>query len=251
MRVPQGRPGAIVAAALSFAALRRHPRRNLLALLSLAWECAFAECGHIIHPARVRPGFSLDVVTGVDAPHHGPVGDYAPNPSISDFEPYRSADFAFQLAFTRGWRMDNGQALQLKFSVGVLSTPTVDGYWQFLDGPIDIGAGVTAGFWLSAPILPSGYVMVGHGFPLGSVGELRLDAGYRYIPSEGSTQYRSSGHGPMGLVTFAQRGFAVGLWIDALAMNHTIFRNHCDDACDEDDTMSSQVSGGLFLGYTL
>ena len=54
----------------------------------------------------------------------------------------------------------------------------------------------------------------------------------------------------MGLVSLAGDGLSIGVWMDHLSLDHTVFRSACDDACDKQDTMSFLLSGGLFLSYS-
>ena len=196
-------------------------------------------CGHVLHPAAVVPGPIFDIQIGVEIPEHRPISNAANSP-VRDFDPYRSGELLVQLNLGYGWRFSQNQAVQVTLSGGSLSAPALDLYWQFLGGPLDAGAGATAGL----AVLLSGYVMAGRGFSIGQRNQLRLDGGYRFIPGVRSVW---TAHGPIALISFVSSPVGFGLWLDQLWFSKTIFGNNCDDLCEPDDTVAKKLSAGAFF----
>lgn len=200
--------------------------RPFLAVI-LAGLGGLAGCGHIIHPAKVQPGFAVDFLVGAEAPLHGPLAsENLINQELRTTPPFRTHEVVAQFRFGYGWRFASGRGVQLGLSLGTMTAPALDAYGQFLAGWLDAGLGVTGGLSVATAVVPSVYTMVGKGLPLGSGGELRLDAGYRYIPSPRSSDRESSGHGPMALLSYTRDRFMVGLWADYLDLDHNILRTY-------------------------
>jgi hypothetical protein len=230
---------------------RTTPPRAGAALLALLSGCA----GHVLHPAEVQPGLSVDVVVGAERPRHAPYQRPDSDPrlqsELGSFAPYRTTNGLLQVAVGYGWRFRHQQGVQLALVAGTLTLPMLDGYWQFLDSVLDVGVGATATVGgRNNLVLPSGYLMVGRGWTLGVDKALRADAGYRYIPGGSSTSpHDTRTSGPMALLGFHWGKIALGLWLDQQWYRQTVFDTHCDDACTRDDTVSSKLSLGAFLRF--
>jgi hypothetical protein len=51
-------------------------------------------------------------------------------------------------------------------------------------------------------------------------------------------------------VSFAGRRLTLGLWTDHLSFDHTVFGRYGVDNCSPENTISSLLSGGLFIRYS-
>jgi hypothetical protein len=208
-----------------------------------------AGCGHVIHPAAVQPGPSVDVVVSQDWSCHAPKpvkrggGEqtaYLGPPGA--FEPFTSSRPALQIALGYGWRHSENVATQLQLVGGNLTPPTLDGYFQMLGHPIDAGVGVLLPFigYFGA------YGMVGKGLPLGLRHEVRLDGAVRaiYDYSEDTRSW-----GPTAMMSLRRGGIAFGLWGDALFFDGVTFATYCDETCRPEDFTRRRFAMGAYLRF--
>jgi hypothetical protein len=187
-------------------------------------------CGHVIHPAAVQPGFTLEVLGGAARVRHEPmrtrganVGDKYLEPP-GRFDPYSSWRPAVQLGVAYGWRFSEHLAVQAQILAGNRTMPTLDGYLQLLGWPLDAGVGGLAALgYLGA------YGMVGKGLRLGQRTELRLDGGARtlFFMADGPER----GWAAMALVSVRHGAFTAGLWSDSTFFPSTSYDLHCDETC--------------------
>jgi hypothetical protein len=229
---------------------RATPPSAAAALLAAVAGCA----GHVLHPAEVQPGLSVDVLVGAERPLHAPLERPDLDPGLQarlrSFAPYRTTEGLLQVAVGYGWRFRHQQALQLSLAAGTLTLPMLDAYWQLVDSVLDAGVGGTATVGGMNRVLPSGYLMVGRGWTIGIDTALRADAGYRYVPGGSSgSPHDTRTSGPMALLGFHRGNIALGLWVDQLWFRETVFNTSCDDACTRDDTVSSKLGLGVFLRF--
>ena len=185
--------------------------RAAAALLAVVAGCA----GHVLHPAEVQPGLSVDILVGAERPLHAPFErpnfDPRRQEELRSFAPYRTTEGLVQMAVGYGWRFRYQQGVQLGLAVGTLTLPMLDAYWQFVDSILDVGVGGTATVGHGSPVVPSGYLMVGRGWTIGVDKTLRADAGYRYIPGgKSGSFYDTQSSGPMALLGFHRGNHRAG-----------------------------------------
>jgi hypothetical protein len=113
--------------------------------------------------------------------------------------------------------MNNGSAL------GAMGGTTLDIYYQFLKGPINVGAGFMAG------LVNSGvYLEAGRTFSLTDEFEMDIDMGV----SAEIALFQEPAIRPFFLVGCAGKGWKVGLWADYLKYGNYLKR--CDENCGAD-----------------
>ncbi len=224
----------------------------VLLLTSAAILMGCTQAGHVLHPAAVRPGWSLTAIGGAAMPVHEPVAEYAANRNVEVFAPYRTKEALLQVNLGYGARLGEHQAVQLVAFIGNLSALSADLFFQLWNGPLDVGVGATAGLPIVGDFMPSAYGLLGHGWTFGSA-ELRLDGGYRYIHGEipSRASYQTRGHGPMVLLTWLGGRSGLGAWADQVWLARPVLGNYCDDACDSRDTLAASTSLGLFVRMEL
>jgi hypothetical protein len=218
---------------------------------SVLWVLA-AGCGHVVHPAAVQPGLTVDVVVANDWNRHEPrtyqtgappgesqVGYLSPP---GNFDPYTSNRPALQLAVGYGWRHSENVGTQLQLVGGNLTAPTLDGYFQLLGRPFDAGVGVLAAFIGYA----GGYGMIGKGIPLGAHSELRLDAGARALLDYAED---TRAWGPMGLLSLRRGGVSIGLWGDGLFFDGVTYVVYCDETCNAANFVRRRFSLGGYVRF--
>jgi hypothetical protein len=236
--------------------LRRTRARAVAAASTLAalWVLA-AGCGHVVHPAAVQPGLTLDVVVANDWNRHEPktyqtTGPtyYPPPPQVGylsppgNFEPFTSSRPGLQIAVGYGWRHSENRGTQLQLVGGNLTAPTLDGYFQLLGRPLDAGLGAIITFIGYA----GGYGMVGKGIPLGARSELRLDGGVRALLDYAEN---TRSWGPMGLLSLRRGGVTVGLWGDGLFFDGVTYVLYCDETCNAENFVTRRFSLGGYIRF--
>ena len=207
---------------------------------------ALVGCGHVIHPAAVQPGFTLDVLGGATLVRHEPMGPYG-GPTRNDyleppgkFDPYSSWRPAVQLGAGYGWRFSRNVGFQPQIAVGNRTPPTLDTYLQLIGWPLDAGVGALGTFGHFGA-----YAMIGKGLPLGGRTELRLDAGARLLfeIADGPKEGRAT----MALLSLRHGAFAAGLWSDNTFFDSASYDIYCDETCKPANFARWRASGGVYL----
>ncbi len=216
--------------------------------LTFAGCVLVAACGHITHPARVLPGWSVEgTVTGIrrayyqiDQPgSYYPQADPAPDPTL----------YTFQAHLRHGWTFDSKRGLQLELMVPVASTirdygllfSWVDLYWQFLAGGLDAGVGALAG------LDPQIYAMAGKSFAFRQDSLLDVAVGSRLGLADDT-----GGRAPVRAEPFLTAGVSVGTLRVGLFADYVIaFADSirtCDENCERQDFFTGQYALGIFAG---
>ena len=219
--------------------------QEILFLVSLAIS-VFSGCIHVTHPSNVRPGLSADIVGGVSEEHYR--ADTECNGCQRD-EPVSGNVNVFQMNLAWGKRLEGGDALRAGLMVPLsmnnaselvaVGGTTFDIYYQFRDGPFNMGAGGLAGAIISGVYLEAGKtIYLSDGF------EMNIDVGM----SAEIALFREAGIKPFFLVGVASRRWHAGLWADYLKYRNYFKR--CEENCELDDFLEKSVSGGFYLGST-
>jgi hypothetical protein len=207
-----------------------------------------AACGHITHPARVLPGWSVEgTVTGIRREYYEiaqvdsyyPRTDPPPDPTL----------YTFQAHLRHGWKFDSGRGLQLELMVPVASMIGDHGllfswgdlYWQILAGGLDAGVGALVGFD------PQIYAMTGKSFAFGPDSVLDLALGSRLGLDDDT-----GGRAPLRAEPFLTVGVSAGALRLGLFADHVVafgdgFRT-CDENCERQDFFRRQYAVGIFAG---
>jgi hypothetical protein len=219
------------------------PVREIPILISLA-ICVFSGCIHITHPSNVRPGWSADIVGGVSEEHYR--ADIGCNSCLGG-EPLSGPVNVIQMNLAWGKRLKNGDALRTGLMVplsmnngsalGAMGGTTLDIYYQFLEGPFNVGAGGMAGLVNSGIYLEAGKTL----HPSDKF-EVNLDLG----ASAELGLFQEPGIRPFLLVGFSGKRWNAGIWADYLQYRNYLKR--CDENCEADDFLERSTSGGFFLG---
>jgi hypothetical protein len=127
--------------------------------------------------------------------------------------------------------MNNGSAL------AAMGGTTLDVYYQFIDGPFNVGAGGLAGAATNGVYLETGKTL----HPSGGF-ELSIDVGM----SAEIALFQEPGIRPFVLIGFAGERWKAGIWADYLKYREYLKR--CDENCEADDFLERSVSGGFYLG---
>jgi hypothetical protein len=221
-------------------------------LLLLLLLVALAACSHVIHPAAVQPGLSIDVTTGVEVSRHEP--ESVLTPPLADFDPFHTALVLGQLTVTYGWRLSENAGVHVAASGGPNAAPVLDGYAQLLAVPFDAGAGVTLstnGRMLHDGWVPGVYAMAGKQLAAPSGRAMRVDVGLRAeaVHSRYTGWQRSLG--PFALVTLAASSrYALAAWADGRWLSRPVLRSMCQDNCEPRDLVRGGVAGGLAVRFT-
>ncbi len=224
---------------------RRFPKAvREIPILLFAAACVCSGCIHITHPSNVKPGWSADIVGGVSEER------YRTDTACSGCragEPASGTVDVIQTNLAWGKRLENGNALRAGLMIplsmnngsalGAMGGTTLDIYYQFIDGPLNVGAGGMAGFVNSGVYLEAGKTLhPSDGF------ELDIDVGV----STEIALFQEPGIRPFFLVGLAGGKWKAGIWADYLKYRDYLKR--CDENCRADDFLERSVSGGLFLG---
>jgi len=130
--------------------------------------------------------------------------------------------------------MNNGSVL------GAMAGTTLDLYCQFMEGPLNLGAGGLGGAVIDGVYLEAGKTLhPSDGF------EMNIDAG---ISAE-IALFQEAGIRPFFLVGFAGKRWHAGIWADYL--EYRDYFKRCDENCEVDDFLEKSFSGGIFLGSGL
>jgi hypothetical protein len=202
-------------------------------------------CGHLIHPAAVQPGWTMDVLPGHEITRHEPKAGEGGYRAPGDFASFSSSRPSLQLALGYGRRAGKHTGVQLQLSAGSLSLPTLDAYFQFLGDPLDAGAGLALAF----PGFVSPYIMAGKAF--GGSTQLRIDGGLRalWVFESYGPDYPAAG--PMALISLQRGRWGAGLWSDAVLFNKPQYYIYCDETCMAEDLARWRVSVGLYVQFRL
>jgi hypothetical protein len=204
-------------------------------------------CGHVVHPAAVTPGPTIDVLPGAAVVRHVPRPD-SYTAALREFEPFHSVDRVLQLNLGYGWRLSRHLGLQVLASAGLTTAPTLAPYVQIVGHPFDLGVGLTASLSGRSGhgLVPGSYVLAGKERTGDDGGVLRIDAGFRWLRIHDGKQWQQ-GFGPMGLLSLRHGRFAVGVWADYQHLTGPVWRTMCDDICRPEDLSGGAVGLGGFL----
>jgi hypothetical protein len=201
-------------------------------------------CIHITHPSNVRPGWSADIVGGVS--HERYRADAACGTCAVD-EPTTGDINVVQMNLAWGKRLQGNRALRTGLMIplsmnnggalGAAGGTTLDLFFQFLKGRIDMGVGGMAGLVTSGV-----YVEGGKTFSLSRALEMNIDMG----ASAEIALLQEPGIRPFVLVGLSGERWKAGLWADYL--EYADYLKRCDENCEADDFLERSVSGGLFVG---
>lgn len=203
--------------------------RTLVLLLALAT----AGCPHIVHPARVTPGFSADALV---APTR--VGNENPHPAVGEDPGASEREYDLQVDLRYGWALAGGRGLQ----VDLMAPWAIAGYAQLHADP-DLGAGLVVG-----PD-PGLYAMIGKAWLRDGRG-LDLDAGARLhvlLETPGQDRMVPNG-GAFATVAYTSGAVRVGLLAEHVEFARPV--TGCDEACVTGDYTLRRTSVGLFVGRT-
>jgi hypothetical protein len=207
-------------------------------------------CSRIIHPAAVHPGLAIDIVPGVERVRHAPSETSQAPQQLMEFDTFDSVRPLGHVSLSYGWRSTHFGA-QLGIAAGLNSAPVVDGYFQFINWPLDGGVGVTLstkGTRLPRGLVPGVYGMIGREW-IGQGGvAARADLGVRRESVYAGRSGWVTGINPFLLVSVA--GWlpaSVGVWIDARSYSEPVLFSMCDDACRPRDLAKFTGAMGLFI----
>lgn len=199
--------------------------RTLVAALGIA----LGACSHVVHPARVMPGFSADLIA---APTIRRSEDTRDPPT---FSPENHKGVAVQLDLRYGWAFPSGRGIQVEAMLpGSLAV-----YGQLVSRP-DIGLGLLVG------PNPGAYGMIGNswldadgrGYHLAAGGKLGV------LPP-----IKREGPNPNGAV-FATAAYSSGAIRAGLMAEHLEFARTwslCDENCEPENYYRRSSSIGLFV----
>lgn len=196
------------------------------------------------HPSNVRPGWSTDIVGGVSREqyHTEAMCDDCPGdePSSGDVN-------VIQANVAWGKRLANGNAFRAGLMVplsmnngsafGAMGSTTLDLYYQFMDGPLNAGAGGLVGLAVDGLYLETGKTFL----PLEGL-ELDIDIG---ISGEFAL-FNDFGIRLFSLVGVSAGRWKAGIWADHI--KYVDYLKRCDENCEPDDFLERSVSGGFFIG---
>jgi hypothetical protein len=207
---------------------------------------AVVDCGHLIHPAAVQPGLTMDVLPAHEITRHEPKAQEGGYRAPGDFAPFTSSRPSLQVAIGYGRRHGEHTGIQLQLSAGSLSLPTLDAYFQFLGDPLDAGVGLALAF----PGFVSPYVMAGKAYGDGST-QLRIDGGLRglWVFESYGPDYPAGG--PMALISLQRGRWGAGLWTDAVYLDKPQYYIYCDEVCMAEDLARWRVSVGVYVQVRL
>jgi hypothetical protein len=210
-------------------------------------------CSHVIHPAAVRPGLAIDLLSGVEVIRHAPTS--APkSPNVTGFDPFYTAQALAQVNLAYGWRLSEQVGMQAAVSAGANVAPGLDGYVQWLSVPFDAGTGATLSVnerTLPAGFVPGLYAMAGKGWPTGEESLVRLDLGFRWEAVHVGYTGWENGLGPFALLTVGNPSrLLYGFWFDGMWFSRPILRSMCMDTCEARDVADAWAAAGLFVRVT-
>jgi hypothetical protein len=201
-------------------------------------------CIHMTHPSNVRPGWSADIVGGVS---HEYYHNEAECGLCADDDPATGDVNVIQADISWGKKLANGDAFRATLMVplsmnngsmlGAMGGTTLDLYYQFLDGPINAGAGGLVGLVVDGVYLEAGKTFL----PLEGF-ELNIDIG---VSGEAAL------FNDFGIRLFSLAGVSAGRWKAGIWADHVRYIDYlkrCDENCETDDYLESSVSGGLYFG---
>ncbi len=194
---------------------------------------ASAGCPHIMHPARVTPGFSADALV---APTR--VGQEDPHPAFGEEASDSARQVDLQVDLRYGWAFAGGRGLQ----VDVMAPWAIAGYAQLRADP-DLGAGIVVG-----PD-PGVYAMMGKAWLEDGRG-LDLEAGARLhvlLATPGQDEMVPNG-GAFASIAYTTGALRTGLLAEHLEFARPV--TGCDEDCMTGDYTLRRTSVGLFVGRT-
>jgi hypothetical protein len=209
-------------------------------------------CSHVIHPAAVRPGFSMQVATAVEVSRHEP--EPVLTAPLTAFDPFHTALVVGQLTLSYGWRVSDDAGLQVAASFGPNAAPMLDGYAQLVASPFDAGLGITLSSNGRKPpdgALPGVYAMAGKEWEAGPGRAMRVDLGFRGEAVHSRYTGWEHGYGPFALITLiASSRYAVGVWGDGRWFSRPVLRSMCQDNCEPRDLVRGAAAAGLAVAFT-
>jgi hypothetical protein len=209
-------------------------------------------CSHVIHPAIVRPGLSMQVATGVEVSRHE--AEPQLNAPLTAFDPFHTALVIGQLTVTYGWRLSEDAGVQVAASGGPNAAPLLDAYAQLLASPFDAGLGVTLSSNGRKPPdggLPGVYAMAGKEWEEGPGRAMRIDLGFRGEAVHSRYTGWEHDYGPFALITLvASPRYAVAIWADGRWFSRPVLRSLCQDNCEPRDLIRGAAAAGLAVGFT-
>jgi hypothetical protein len=222
----------------------RSPKRAWTIPLAISAAIVFCSgCIHITHSSNVRPGWSAEVVGGASHERYRALADCG---TCRGDEPTTGDINVVQMNLAWGKRLEGGRALRTGLMIplsmnngstlGAMGGTTLDIFFQFLKGPIDMGAGGLAGLATSGVYLEGGKT-----FTPARALELSFDIG----ASAEIALLQEPGIRPFVLIGFSAERWKAGLWTDYLVYSDYLKR--CDENCEVDDFIERSASGGLFV----
>jgi hypothetical protein len=217
-----------------------NPVREILFLVLFTIP-VFSGCIHITHPSNVKPGWSADIVGGVSEEHYrGDINHERDEPAPQNIS-------VIQMNLSWGKELASGDALRAGLMVplsmnngsplGAMGGTTLDIFYQFMKGPLNVGAGGMAGLAINGV-----YLEAGKTFHPSDEFEVDFDIG----ASTEIALFREPGIRPFALIGFAGERWKAGIWADYLKYQDYLKR--CDENCEADDFLERSVSGGFYIG---
>ncbi len=212
--------------------------------------CTLAGCVHVTHSARVKAGWSGEVVVARAHEGYGSRGDASSSPVPASGE---AVDV--QINIGHGWRFSPNSALLAELliplsahdasALGAMCATSLDLYYQFLAWPLDTGAGAVLG------AIPSIYLETGKTLTLSDDREVSLGVGVMagglgkaHFPTSPSRSWK-------GFLSLSLSG---SHWMAAIWGDYDRYPGvwgRCDDDCDPDDFIKNRSAAGFMLGRRL
>jgi len=203
-----------------------HPAAPACALL-----IALGACAHVVHPARVTPGFSADALVAPTRVGHE---DPTPSPPVDPTESSRQFDLQLDLRY--GWEQGDGRGIQIE----LMAPWAVAVYRQFRARP-DLGAGALIG------PNPGLYGMVGNAW-LDERGQgIDLNGGLRLhlLPAGGPEHHPVPNGAAFATLAGVWGGTRAGVLVEHVEFLEPA--TACDESCGTDDYTLRRTSVGLFI----